>query len=125
MSLHLNELGLPQGYDLDAAWEVAPRALSERLRRGEDVKLIDCRTQQEREIALIAGSIHAPLHELSDQLEQLRAFEEDPIVVFCHHGVRSRQVVSILREAGFEDVYSMAGGIDLWAHAVDESIPTY
>ena len=125
MTLQLDESGLPQGYNLDPAWEIAPRVVAERLRQNDGMKLIDCRTDQEREIASIEGSIHLPIHQFSDRLEQVRAFEDEPVVVFCHHGVRSRQVTSMLRECGFEDVHSMAGGIHLWAHAVDDSIPTY
>ena len=124
MSFNLDEAGMPVGHAIDPAWEVTPRTAAERFARKE-VRLIDCRTEPEREIASIEGALFAPIHQLSSHIEQLREFEEEELIVFCHHGVRSRQMVAALREEGFEQVYSMAGGIDLWSHAVDESTPTY
>ncbi|MFZ0593582.1 MAG: rhodanese-like domain-containing protein, partial [Bryobacteraceae bacterium] len=47
------------------------------------------------------------------------------LIVYCHHGVRSLQVVSWLRENGVESCYSLAGGIDRWSREVDPSVPRY
>ncbi|QPF74492.1 sulfurtransferase [Roseateles sp. DAIF2] len=57
-----------------------------------------------------------------------RAGELDPaqpIVVYCHHGMRSLQVVAFLERQGFESVYNLAGGIDAWSLEVDPSVPRY
>jgi rhodanese-related sulfurtransferase len=58
-----------------------------------------------------------------------RAHQElDPhehIVVYCHHGVRSMNVTSWLRQQGFEKAQSLAGGIDRWAREIDPTIPKY
>jgi rhodanese-related sulfurtransferase len=49
-----------------------------------------------------------------------------PIVVMCHHGVRSAHVVAYLREAhGFEQVVNLSGGIDAWSCDVDPRVPRY
>ena len=45
--------------------------------------------------------------------------------VYCHHGVRSLQVVSWLRQQGISSCYSLAGGIDRWSKEVDANVPTY
>jgi rhodanese-related sulfurtransferase len=34
-------------------------------------------------------------------------------------------VTMALREAGFSDVRSMAGGINLWSQIIDTEVPTY
>ncbi len=47
------------------------------------------------------------------------------IVVFCHHGVRSLQVVEWLRRQGVENCQSMSGGIDLWSVRIDPGVPRY
>lgn len=105
--------------------EIAPTEVARRLADGEQICLIDCRPEIERAIASIAGSIHAPLDELSSRLESLQAHDEEELVVFCHHGIRSQQGASLLREAGFEKVFSMTGGIDRWSLEVDDSILRY
>lgn len=105
--------------------ERSPAWVDRRRREAEPFVLIDCRTDGEREIAAIEGAIPAPLQDLHSHLEHLREHEETEIVVFCHHGVRSMHATMALREAGFEDVRSMHGGIDLWSRTVDDTVPTY
>jgi rhodanese-related sulfurtransferase len=46
-------------------------------------------------------------------------------VVVCHHGVRSMNVTSWLRQQGFEKARSMQGGIDAWSRRVDGKTPLY
>ena len=48
-----------------------------------------------------------------------------PIVVYCHHGVRSRMGAGAVVQAGYEEVYSLAGGIDAWSLEVDPQVPRY
>jgi rhodanese-related sulfurtransferase len=66
-----------------------------------------------------------PLPELDERAEELEAFRGRPVVVYCHHGVRSLQVVNWLREQGVEACQSMAGGIDRWSLEIDPSVPRY
>ena len=87
--------------------------------------LLDCRTDAERGIATIADSVHVPMNLLMARLPELRAHEGTPIVVYCHHGARSLQVTATLREAGFDEVHSLAGGIHLWSFDIDPSVPVY
>ena len=122
---HPEPSGMPEGHHFDPEIEISPKQVADRLDREKPFILIDCRTDQEREIAVISTSIHAPLHELHLHLEDLREHEDTEIAVYCHHGVRSRQVTMALREAGFSDVRSMAGGIDLWSQTIDTAVPTY
>ena len=51
--------------------------------------------------------------------------QDAPIVVFCHHGVRSAQVTMWLRQQGWSNVYNMAGGIAAWALEIDPSVGHY
>ncbi|MEE2682045.1 MAG: rhodanese-like domain-containing protein [Planctomycetota bacterium] len=108
-------------------WECTPLDVSDRIDAGENILLIDCRTDGEREIARIDDSLHIQHEALSANLETLFQKEDEysELIVYCHFGVRSLGVVAALREAGFESVRSMAGGIDRWARDVDPSIATY
>ncbi len=122
-----NELsdGLPKGYPFNRDWEITPREFQRRRAGGETIVLIDCRTAAERDLAKIDGSIHAPMQSLSAHLAALRPHESDPVVVYCHQGGRSLQVTAALRQAGFDDVRSLAGGIHLWALDIDSTVPLY
>lgn len=121
----LDDAGLPAGYPFNPDWEITPREFRRRRDAGESVVLVDCRTAAERDLATIAGSVHLPMHDLGSGIDALRAHESTPIVVHCHHGARSLQVTAALRQAGFDDVRSMAGGIHLWSLDIDPSVPVY
>lgn len=121
----LDELGLPIGYPFNPDWEITPRELVKRRAAGEEIILIDCRTAAERDLATVKGSIHVPLHQLSAHLDALRDYETSPVVVHCHHGARSLQFTAALRQSGFDDVRSLAGGIHLWSLDIDPSLAVY
>ena len=46
-------------------------------------------------------------------------------MIHCKSGVRSAKACGILRQAGFERVRNMKGGILAWADKVDPSMPKY
>jgi rhodanese-related sulfurtransferase len=65
------------------------------------------------------------MSELVDRQAELAGFENHPPVVYCHHGVRSQRVAAWLREQGFSEVQSLAGGIDAWAEQIDREMARY
>ena len=97
--------------------------MKKRLDAGEDICLVDCRESWEHSLTAIANSVHLPLAEIADRVQEL-AFEEE-IVVYCHHGMRSAQVAAWLRQQGFTRAQSMAGGIDRWSLEIDPSLTRY
>ncbi len=122
----LDDRGLPHGILLNEDWEITPRETRALLAdASRNALLLDCRTQEEFARAHIEGAVLVPLHELGDSIDDLREHEARPIVVHCHHGRRSLQAAAILRGAGFANVRSMAGGIDLWSIDIDQSVPRY
>lgn len=89
---------------------------------GKPHLLVDVRTPEERAIASIEGS------ELLD--EDLRAKLEDldratTLVLYCHHGVRSRTAAEHCVRMGFRDVWNVEGGIDAWSARVDPGVRRY
>lgn len=105
--------------------EITPVELRTRRQDGENIVVLDCRTITEREIACIEHSIHTPFGEIQSMLQELLEHAEKTVVVHCHHGMRSLQATQFLREEGFSNAYSLAGGIDRWSLEIDNSIPRY
>ena len=87
--------------------------------------LLDCRTPEEHAPAKIAGAVLIPMQELPERVGELAAHRLLPLIVHCHHGMRSLRVAKWLREQGFAQAQSMRGGIDAWSHEIDSSVPTY
>src|ERR1700761_7700095 len=104
--------------------EVTPVEVKALLGGGRPVRLIDVREPEEHAICRIEGARLLPMRTVPQHLQELEA-EDSPIVVFCHHGVRSLSVVDWLRRQGIENCQSMAGGIDLWSREVDPEVPRY
>jgi rhodanese-related sulfurtransferase len=85
--------------------------------------VVDVREPWEHEKARIEGSTLIPMREIPARLAELP--EDAEIVVMCHHGTRSAQVVQWLARNGFERTHNLAGGIDAWSRLVDPAVPRY
>jgi len=123
--MKLDEHGMPEGYPLRQGWEVSPRQVRAMLDVGEDLVLLDCRLPREHAVAKIDGATLIPMQELPGRMDEIDELAEKKVVVFCHAGARSLRITAFLREQGFTEVSSMAGGIDLWSLTVDDSVPRY
>jgi rhodanese-related sulfurtransferase len=103
---------------------IHPTELKRMLDAGAPVLLLDVRQPEEHAFCSLPGSVLIPLGELSR-----RAHEVDRgdalVVVYCHHGIRSLSGAAILQRAGFPNVASLTGGIDLWSELVDSRVPRY
>lgn len=119
--------GLPLGYPFRPDLEVTPRDVKSMLDNpASKLVLIDCRTPGEWQTARIEGARLIPLNELASRIDEIddAAADGGPVVVYCHHGVRSMRAALFLRERGIE-AKSMAGGIDVWAVDVDPGVGRY
>lgn len=93
------------------------------LRQTSSVTLLDVREPWEYERVHLPDSVHIPMDDLRDRLDEL-----DPkqvYVVVCHHGNRSRQVATFMQSHGFPNVINLAGGIEEWAVSLDSALPRY
>ena len=109
--------------------EIQPTELQSLLSNNEDeaspVTLIDCRELEERDLVCITPSIHLPMSQLPGGIEALEGKQAAPLVVYCHHGVRSQNVANWLGQQGFANVRSLAGGIDAWAEEIEPEMQRY
>ena len=84
--------------------------------------LLDVRQPEEYEMARLEGAVLIPLVELPGRLAELP--KGQPLVVMCHHGMRSAHAVHHLRAAGY-DALNLSGGIDAWSREIDPLVPIY
>jgi rhodanese-related sulfurtransferase len=81
------------------------------------------REAKELEICQLERALHIPMAEVPARTDDLPT--DNPLVVVCHHGVRSRAVVDFLRGAGFGNAINLDGGIEAWACEIDQSMRRY
>jgi rhodanese-related sulfurtransferase len=105
--------------------EITCRELQQKMSSGEPLLLVDCREPEEHAVAAIAGSLLVPMSKWQEQHQILQPYRQQPVVVYCHLGVRSQRVVDWLREQGFTAAQSLAGGIDAWATEIDPGMARY
>jgi rhodanese-related sulfurtransferase len=105
-------------------YEITPEEVKSKLEAGEEFVLLDVREPWEFETARIDGAKLIPMGDVPSRAHQ-ELDPEGPIVVLCHHGVRSMNVTVWLRQQGFEYAQSMRGGIDAWSRRVDGKVPMY
>ncbi|MEA2008263.1 MAG: molybdopterin-synthase adenylyltransferase MoeB [Chloroflexota bacterium] len=104
-------------------WDISATELSKRLKRGDDLHLVDVREPHELEISQLKGATLIPLGQLASRLSELDNNKE--IVLLCKAGVRSAHALRILTGDGFRKVQNLKGGINAWARTVDNSLPVY
>ena len=79
---------------------------------GGDAFILDVRQPDEYVQGHVPGAVLIPLDTLPNRLSEVPKDKE--IIVVCRTGVRSAQGRDILKDAGFENVHSMTGGITAW-----------
>jgi molybdopterin/thiamine biosynthesis adenylyltransferase/rhodanese-related sulfurtransferase len=109
--------------DHGAIPSISVQELKRKIDARETFQLIDVRERFEYEIARIDGAKLIPLGEVNERTGELQ--REQPIIVHCHSGRRSAEVVRLLKQRSFHNVYNLDGGIDAWSEFVDPSVPRY
>ena len=105
------------------------RQLNEMLQareRGEkDFVLIDVREPGEYEIVNIPGAILIPKNEflMGDALTKLP--QDKQVVLHCKSGVRSAEVLAVVKNAGFKDAIHVGGGVLAWVSQIEPEKPSY
>ena len=90
---------------------------------NKDCVLLDVREDGEVAYANIDGHTHIAMNLIPLRHNELP--DDKPIVVYCHHGMRSMQVALFLEHAGFSDVYNLSGGIEAWSVQIDPGVARY
>lgn len=99
--------------------------LKEWTNAGKPLLLLDVRQPWEHQLAALPASVLIPLNELPLRGHELQPPANATVVVYCHHGIRSRTGVAILQQLGFDNVVSLAGGIDAWSKEIDPDVRLY
>ena len=94
--------------------EVTVGEIAERRERGDGFALLDVRENGEVRTGDSDGSISVPRGFLEFQITGRLPETDQEVVVYCAGGVRSLLAAKAMREMGYSNVSSMAGGITRW-----------
>ena len=103
--------------------DITVQRLHEMRSQNEPHTLLDIREDHEVAMCSIDGSLDIPMNTLPENLDKLS--KEEPLVVMCHLGGRSSQVVHWLSQNGYENALNLDGGIAAWAQIIDTEMAQY
>ena len=93
--------------------EIDPSGLQSRLEQGDDVVLIDIRSDAEVAQGVLPGSDHLPMHLIPLRMHDLP--KDKDVVLYCRSGARSYHACNFLSQQGIDNVINLRGGIISWA----------
>ena len=103
---------------------ITVQELFERIKKGEDIFILDVRNLNEYETCRIQGSVLIPMSNIPTNLKHIP--KNKTVVVYCHHGFRSASVIEYLSQNhGFMNLQNLTGGINAWANEIDENMEVY
>jgi len=82
-----------------------------------DLFILDVRDDVEFNVNHLYNATLIPLSELGSRLNELEAYNDTEIIVYCRSGSRSQQASNILVANNFMKIYNMLGGINAWIDA--------
>ena len=94
--------------------EVTVAETRDRLATNRNAKLIDVREDNEWDTAHAAGAIHLGKGIIERDIEATVANKSTELILYCGGGYRSALAADVLRQMGYTNAWSMAGGWKAW-----------
>src|SRR5215510_8879427 len=96
--------------------EVAVTAAVQLINR-RDAHIVDVREPNEFKAGHIPNARNVPLGKIEEGAKVLEKYKTKPILMVCQTGARSGQAAGKLRNQGFAEVVTLAGGRNAWPQA--------
>ena len=92
--------------------QLSPAELRDLLSKGEKIRLIDVREEEEHEAFNIGGML-LPLGEIMQMADEIP--RTGKVVLYCKRGIRSAIAIQRLQEKfGFTNLINLRGGLEEW-----------
>ncbi|XP_071693066.1 adenylyltransferase and sulfurtransferase MOCS3 [Rutidosis leptorrhynchoides] len=117
---------------------ISSKEYDEVVKKGKPHVLIDVRPSHHYKIVSLPNSMNVPLASFEGRLPEissaLKSVQESNgihsssdagIYVVCRRGNDSQRAVQLLHKSGFTSAKDIVGGLESWAHDVDQKFPTY
>jgi rhodanese-related sulfurtransferase len=93
--------------------EIDAAELKARIDAGDQVEIIDIRSDAEVAHGILPGSEHLAMHLIPLKMQDLP--KDKDIILYCRSGARSYHACSYLAQQGVQNVLNLRGGIIAWA----------
>ncbi|HHJ36248.1 MAG TPA: rhodanese-like domain-containing protein [Gammaproteobacteria bacterium] len=96
---------------------ISPTMAIRLMNNQDDVLVIDTRAATEYDKGHIKSAINVPLAELASGVDKYSAHKDRPVLIYCNTGNTATRAIKLLKNAGFEKVNNLNGGIAAWKEA--------
>ncbi len=86
----------------------------------QNALVLDVRDKKEFEAGHIVDAINIPHGSLESRIDELKKYEDRPIVIICRMGQHAGTAGTLLRKKGFDNVTRLTGGMSEWRN---QSLP--
>lgn len=111
----VSDLVVEEAVDSASLATIAPRELWQQIVAQKAPKVVDVREPSEFRRSHVPGSELVPLSAL--MAGTISVDSEQPFVLVCRSGRRSKRAASLLKARGFNDIVILNGGIAAWEDA--------
>jgi len=84
----------------------------------DDAVIFDVRDAASYDTGHIANAISVTRDNLEEMVQDLTS--DQPVLVYCHRGIRSQVIADHLGRIGFTEVHSLEGGFTEWQRLEEE-----
>jgi sulfur-carrier protein adenylyltransferase/sulfurtransferase len=103
--------------------EITVQELKSLYDSNEDFLLIDVRNKDEYDYCNLGGVLIS-MSEITQSYSKIP--KNKKVIVHCHHGGRSKKVISWLQDNyDYNNLFNLTGGIHSWSVEIDTNIPIY
>ncbi|MFK8183694.1 MAG: rhodanese-like domain-containing protein [Phormidesmis sp.] len=100
-----------------ATEQISVQALATQIEQNTAPLILDVRSPEEYAEGHIPGAINIEYRDIPNQLDTIRSFNSNEVIVYCERGVRAGVAERTLSDAGFEAVIQLTGSISAWRKA--------
>lgn len=87
------------------------------MNNHDDALVIDIRTAADYKSGHIKGAKSAPLAEFASKIDSFSSNKDKPVLIYCNSGNTATRAIKLLKNAGFEKINNLEGGIVAWKDA--------
>jgi adenylyltransferase/sulfurtransferase len=99
--------------------EISVEELARWRAEGRELQLVDVREPHEHQMGNLGGRL-IPVKKIEQLSGHIQG--EQPTVLYCRTGRRSERAAQKLEALGYQNVYSLKGGLKAWAETIDPSL---
>lgn len=96
---------------------VSPASAIRIINNSDDALIIDIRAVADFKKGHIKGAKNVQLSDFASSIDAYSDYKNKPVLVYCNSGNTTKRAVKLLKNAGFEKINDLDGGIIAWKDA--------